>query len=245
MSTASPTMTLAQYEEAAHAYLESLTIEHFMESQDQGTQRKITLESLDLVTARRPEVKVFNDILIQYQHGRPPRLCQVVPDNFVVLHEGDLTLGTRLALNLPYHDGVHPFWCLEYVSKSNRRKDYEINLHRYERELRVPYYLLFEPEIQEMNLFRRGARKYVSVSANSRGRFEIPELSLEVAIHERWVRFWYEGELIPLPGDLLRSLEATQIELENERRLLLEERQRTQALEAELAALRAQMKPKP
>jgi hypothetical protein len=40
------------YAEYAHDYLRSLPPEHFMEATSQGTQRKITLESLDLVHAR-------------------------------------------------------------------------------------------------------------------------------------------------------------------------------------------------
>jgi Uma2 family endonuclease len=35
---------------------------------------------------------------------------------------------------------VKPFWMLEYVSKSNKRKDYKDNLVHYEQALKVPYY---------------------------------------------------------------------------------------------------------
>ena len=37
------------YERLANEYCRSLPLEHFIESTDQATQRKITLESLDLV----------------------------------------------------------------------------------------------------------------------------------------------------------------------------------------------------
>jgi len=50
------------YEDFAREYLRSLPLEHFMEATAQATQRKITLESLDLVQARRPEVRVFNEL---------------------------------------------------------------------------------------------------------------------------------------------------------------------------------------
>ena len=63
MSTNKPRSLLRiEYEEAAEAYLRSLPLEHFMEATAQATQRKITLESLDLVQARRPEVRVFNEL---------------------------------------------------------------------------------------------------------------------------------------------------------------------------------------
>ena len=50
MSTDKPRSLLRlDYADAAEAYLRSLPPEHFMEATPQATQRKITLESLDLV----------------------------------------------------------------------------------------------------------------------------------------------------------------------------------------------------
>lgn len=46
------------YYEDAQAYLRSLPEEHFMEAIGQSTQRKINVESLDLVTVQRPDVHV-------------------------------------------------------------------------------------------------------------------------------------------------------------------------------------------
>ena len=48
-------------------------------------QRKITLESLDLVHARRPDVQIFNELLVQYPRRGQRKLGQVVPDNMVVV----------------------------------------------------------------------------------------------------------------------------------------------------------------
>ena len=73
-----------EYAEAAQAYLRSLPSEHFMEATAQATQRKITLESLDLVHARRPEVQVFNELLVQYPRPRTRQPGQIVPDNMVI-----------------------------------------------------------------------------------------------------------------------------------------------------------------
>src|SRR5438552_17951682 len=77
----------SRYAQAARKYLRSLPLEHFMEATSQATQRKITLESLDLVKARRSEVWVFNELLVQYSRGRGKKLGQVVPDNMVVLSD--------------------------------------------------------------------------------------------------------------------------------------------------------------
>src|SRR5438067_303277 len=100
-----------------------------MEATDQATQRKITLESLDLVHARRPEVQVFNELLIQYLVKGRRKPGQVVPDNMVVVTPEKI--GTVGSYNTPLEPAL-PFWVLEYVSKSNARKDYEDSSHQYE-----------------------------------------------------------------------------------------------------------------
>src|SRR5438874_434765 len=109
-----------RYYEAAQEYLRKLPPEHFMEATPQATQRKITLESLDLVQARRPEVQVFNELLVQYPLPRRKRPGQVVPDNMIVIH--DKPIKADGSYDVPLQPAP-PFCMLEYVSKSNRRKD--------------------------------------------------------------------------------------------------------------------------
>src|SRR5207237_4889465 len=91
--------------------------------------------------------------------------------------------------------------------------DYEDNFQKYERELKVPYYLVFYPEDQELTLYRHNKRKYVTVKPNAHGRYPIPELDLELGLLDGWVRFWYQGELLPLPADLQRDLDLTRRQL--------------------------------
>jgi hypothetical protein len=116
---------------------------------------------------------------------------------------------------------------LEYVSKYSERKDYEENHKRYERELKVPYYLVFYPDNEELTVFRLTGRKYATVKPNAAGRLPIPELDLEVGLLDGWVRFWFRSELLPLPGDLLKERDA--------------ERTARLAAEAELARLREEL----
>jgi Uma2 family endonuclease len=219
------------YEKAAQEYLRSLPLEHFMEATPHATQRKITLESLDLVAARRPDFHLFNELLVQYpiRGQRKPR--QVVPDNMVVLYEGELS--PEGSYDLPLQP-AKPFWVLEYVSKSSKRKDYQDNRQHYEKRLKVPYYLPFDPETQVLTLFHHNGRQYVRVEPNQHGRLALPELDLEVGLLDGWVRFWYQGELLPLPADLQRQFTETQ-------RQLAAEQQARQAAETELARLRAEI----
>lgn len=247
MATTKPRIFSSQdYERYAQEYLRRLRPEHFMESFGQSTQRKITVESLDLVQARRPEVQVFSEMLVQYPHGREPKLHQVVPDNMVVLH--DIAISVEGSYVLPSQPAA-PFWVLEYVSKNSKRKDYDENLYKYEIELKVPYYLIFHPDEQELILCRHTKRKYVSVKPNKHGRLALSELEMEMGLLGGWCRFWYRGELLPLPGDLLhevekrdRLIDQEKQRTEQEKQRADREKQRADAAERELELLRAKLK---
>jgi hypothetical protein len=66
-------------------------------------------------------------------------------------------------------------------------------------------------------------RRYISVKPNENDGLEIPGLDLEVTLLDGWVRYWFRGELMPLPADLQRDLDETR------QRLEVSERQREQA----------------
>jgi Uma2 family endonuclease len=213
---------------AATVHLQMLRTEcpeHFMEATPQGKQREITMASLALVHERRPEVQYFNELLVQYRRKGENKIRQVVPDNMVVVHAEPIEADTSFDLPL---QPARPLWTLEYVSKGSLRKDYEDSFRKYERDLRVPYYLTFYPDNDELTLYRLGSRKrYVSVKPNDDGRHPIPELELEVALCGGWVRFWFRGELLPLPGALLRERDELQ--------------QRLTTVEQQLADMRAEL----
>ena len=245
-------------------YQRSLPPEHYMEAYAQGKQREITLESFALVHAARPDVQCFNEILVQYPRPRQKRPGQVVPDNFVVIHPEPVVVRGNFSTHV---QTARLHLVLEYVSKQSERKDYDDNFKRYERGLKVPYYLLFYPDNDELTVFRLGRERYASVAPNAAGRLPIPELELEVALLDGWARFWFRGKLLPLPGDLQRELnderqaraeaeqaraEAEQARLEaqeattaeRQARLAAEQRAESEylarlALEAELARLRS------
>ena len=211
------------YEQAAREYCESLPLEHFMQSTFQTTQCKITLESFDLICAVRPEIHIFSELLVQY--GPISNLLRVVPDNMVIIYEGEID--ATGSYNMHNDEKSKPFLMIEYVSESNKRKDYVDNMQRYERDLHVPYYLLFEPENQVLSLFKMNARKkYVAVKASAEERFAIPELELEVGILDSWVRYWFRGELQALPVELSEELETTKAALKASDKLLVQSERR-------------------
>jgi hypothetical protein len=214
-----------RYEKAAQEYFR----EHMdgpapPETATQGTQRHITLASLDLLTAARSDVHVFNELLVRF-----PRAGEVVPDNMVVVHDGPLEVDDVYDITA---QPTRPFWMLDYISDNYPRKSYHKNFDKYERLLKVRYCLTFKTEFRELALYRHNGREYIRVEANDNGRFAIPELELEVALREGWVRFWRRGDLLLLPAEMQQQIDET-------RRQLVEERARLAAAQ-ELERLRAE-----
>jgi Putative restriction endonuclease len=240
------TLLRLRYYEAAQEYLRSLPPEHFMESTPQATQRKITLVSLDVVRTRRSDVHVFNELLVQYPLPRGKKLGQVVPDNMVVIYAGPID--AEGSYDVPLQP-ARPFWMLEYVSKSNRRKDYDDNMRRYAQELKVPYYLLFEPDKDLMRLYHHARGRYAEVKPNAEGRCAIPDLEIEVALLDGWVRFWHQGELLPLTADLVREVKEmrrafrkSQRQLAEAKEELADAKRQIEELEQELVRAKARGK---
>jgi Uma2 family endonuclease len=214
------------YEAAAQDYLRNLPPEHFMEATSQSRQREITLESLALVRARRLDFHVFNELLVQYERPGERKPGQVVPDNMVVL--SDEPIRALSSYNVPL-EPARPFWVLEYVSNSNKRKDYDENFDKYEKELKVPYYLIFYPDNQELSLYHLKGKRYDSVRPNASGRYAVREVEIEVALEGGWVRFWYRGYLLSLPAELQQALDAEKARADAEKRRADAEKRRADA----------------
>ncbi len=233
MSAGPSRIDLEEYLDAqAEKYLRSLPPEHFKEATAQATQRKITVCSLELVHGRRPDIQTFNELLVMYPFGVRQGTKKVVPDNMVVVHPDPVEAAGHFSLQV---QPAKPFWVLEYVSKGSERKDYVRNMRKYERHLRVPYYLIFYPDNQELTLFRHTGTRYDSVPPDEDGLHAIPELEMAVSLVEGWARFWFRGEMLPLPADLQRDLDETRRQLAQSRRETRREKRRADEAERQLA----------
>jgi Uma2 family endonuclease len=212
MSTVPTTpWTLADYDRAAAEYLRNLPPEHFMEGVAQAKQREITLASFALLRPHRPDLHHFNELLIQYFHKG--QLRQVVPDNMAVVSEKPCQAVTSFNLEL---EPAKPFLVMEWVSASakNRRKDYKDSRRKYERELKVPYCVTFDPERQDLQVLHHNGKSYEPVQPDEHGRYPIPELELEIGILDGWVRFWFRGQLLELPEALQGQVDELRTQLQ-------------------------------
>ncbi len=120
-------------------------------------------------------------------------------------------------------------------------------LYFYEHILKVPNYIIFDPEDARLEVRRLQNDQYTLVSPNAQKRYWIPEIGLflgswygtRLATTTHWLRWWDEAENL-LPWSFEKAEEERQ-RAEQERQRADQERLRADAAEQELAQLRAQL----
>jgi Uma2 family endonuclease len=219
--------TREDYERAAQEYYLTLPLEHFMEATPQFSQRLILADALGWIHRHRPQLHFFGELcVLQFVEGQ---LVRVVPDLMVVL--GDLEDQKRGSyapeLELPV------FWALEIVSPSNRG-EYTEKRELYEQKLKVPYYLIYDPEAAPLQLclYRHDGTEYQIVRPNEHGRYPIQEIDLEIGLIDGWARLWFEGELVKTADEREEAFERQGEEnREQQRQLTEKDDQLTEATE--------------
>lgn len=112
----------------------------------------------------------------------------------------------------PYKEGEIPLIVMEFLSE-NDNGEYSINPHYpygkwyfYEHILKVPIYVIFEPDLGRLELYRLISGKYERQLPNEDKRYEILELELCLGIWEGtksgrtgyWLRWWdHQGNMLP------------------------------------------------
>jgi hypothetical protein len=225
------------YEEAARAYYRSLPVEDTIDPARQGHSRKITLASFSLIREMRRDVQCFNELMIEYPTSATDITGRVVPNHFVVIHSEPIKAYATYDIS---RQPTRPVLAIEYVTEY-RRKEFEENAGTFERDLCIPYYLRVYPHDAKLTLFHLVDGRYCPVESNKAGRYAIPELELEAGLLEGWVRYWFRGEFVPLPGDLLRQVTAARSELAAAKTELTAERKAREAVKAELTQMREEL----
>jgi Uma2 family endonuclease len=227
------------YQRDAEELLRSLPLEHFMQSTWQSKQYFLAVQSFEYIHCFHPEIQCFSELLIQYPipGGDPRKPGQVVPDVWVLIHHEPIK--PKLSYMVPLQP-VLPTLVMEWTCKTNTRKDYADHRRRYERDLKVPYYLLFHPEDVVVEMHELVDGNYRRMEPDSNGRYRLPLLEVELGLVDKYIRFWHRGELAKLGVELYEELNERKLRREaiDRERIAIE---KCEALEAELAALRAQL----
>jgi len=192
-------------------------------------------EALEDFFAPRPDVYIASDLFLYYREG-DPGACKA-PDVMVVT---GVAKRWRRTFKTWVENAV-PCVVVEITSEKTWQEDLGEKRDLYER-LGVREYFVFDPEARYLEPplqgFRRKGKRYVALAPAADGSLPSRELGLRLRAERSMVRLWVArtGELILTRTE---SKEQERAEKERERQRAEQEKQRADALEAELARLKA------
>jgi Uma2 family endonuclease len=218
-----------------------------MESERHREQMNLLIDSLRHALREREDVYVGGNMAVYFSETQIRKNDFRAPDVFVVL---DTERRERKRWVVWEENGRTPDVVIELLSPSTEDVDRGTKKSIYERLLRVPCYVLFDPfsarlEVLRLDLARR---RYVPVAPDARGWVPCEPLGLSLGvvpsswhgIEAPWLRWIDEhGEVLPSTDERAEN-EARRAE--NEARRAENEARRADQAEAELAKLREELR---
>ncbi|MEN9232108.1 MAG: Uma2 family endonuclease [Thermostichus sp. DG02_5_bins_236] len=201
-----------------------------LDNEDQGRQYPLLRDPLLLHWAERQDFFVACNMGLYYALPRQV----IVPDLFLVLGVPRWRDGSARKSYVVWDEGnIFPILVLEIIcNDQGEEKPGQVKFQLYERRLRIPYYVTFELETDELNAYQLQGGHYEQLPTSGPEEQALIRLAdLDLCIgrwwgsyegRERfWVR-WYDGagQLLPTGAELERQraeLERQRAELERQR----------------------------
>lgn len=213
-----------------------------LESNHHRDAMNALIESLRLHWRDLPDGYVGGNMALYFSLRQIEHNDFVGPDVFVVLGASRRERKSWVV----WQEGLVPDVVIELLSAGTERRDRGDKMRIYERQMRVPFYVLFHPFDARFDVFELRDLAYQPRVADESGRVAVPPLGLELGVvwsvveGERlpWLR-WFtpEGVMLPTPIELAHIAERRADEAEAE---AAAERDRAEQAEARAAAAEAQ-----
>jgi hypothetical protein len=181
-----------------------------------------------------------------YKKKNPLEGCKA-PDWFYVPNVPGTLGGVLRKSYVMWQELVPPLLVVEYVSGDGREERDQTpergKFWVYERGIKAAYYAIHDPFRCTLEVFELVRGRYKSMKPDSKARFRIPAMKLDLGIWEgfyyqiktNWLRGWdWDGILIPTSEELA---EQGRQRAEQERQRAEQEHQRAEALAARLREL--------
>jgi Uma2 family endonuclease len=200
-----------------------------METEFHGAQNEVLLSSLFDAWAERRDFYVASNMFVYFSQLQIKSNDFRGPDVFVVL---DVEAKPRKSWVAWSEGGRLPDVVIEVTSMSTAHVDRGEKMRIYSQVWHTGAYFIFDPDTEQLEGYRldNTGRRYVALEPDERGDYDVAAMGLKLGLRQTQYRFqqrrfvrWIAPDGKPLP------LAAERVEAE---------RQRADALEAELRALR-------
>lgn len=201
-------------------------------------------EPLELIGYIKPDMLIASNLgICATVNGE---LVIKAPDWFYVPRVQPLTQRSERKSYTPHLEGDNPSLVMEFLSETEGG-EYSVKRSYppgkwffYEQVLKVPTYVIFEPDTGLLEVYRLQEQRYDLELPDSEGRHWFPEMGLFLGVWRGekegrtgyWLRWWDEGENLLLWG--VERLEQERQRAEQERQRAEQERQRAEKLAAYL-----------
>lgn len=239
------------------------TDDEIVENGYEQYQNAILTSSIEpILNDLHPDGQYFigQDVGIYFKYTDPPlRGCKApdwcyIPDVPPVAPDGQ----GRRSFVMWREPKVVPYLIIEQVSRDgseeNDRTPETGKFWVYEQVIRPQIYVIYDGFRGDLECYTRLAGEFVRLEANSRGRYELPRLKIELGFwrgrahntDRAWLRFFdRSGALLPTAKEIAererQRADGERDRAESERRRADEERQARETSEAELARLKAKL----
>ena len=191
MSTAlASQLTFEDYEREARDCIKNLPAGYPVSHPKQAKQREITNAAFALMRVVHKDFHYFSRLRVNYSRG--DELRRIAPDNIISFGFASHTSGGNCAIGGNRCSLLAAFTYDCFSPPEESRQDFCV----FEKELAVPYYVLFYPLHQSLRLYIHNGKNYDLASPNKKLKYEIPELNIELALHNGWLRIWFNNELL-------------------------------------------------
>jgi Uma2 family endonuclease len=185
-------------------------------------QSSLLSETLEpMLRKRNPEGDYFigQDCGIYWEKTAPPASGCKAPDWYLVLDVPRMLDGQMRRSYVLWQEMVSPLMILEYASDEGGEERDATPMRGkfwvYERRIRPPYYGIFLPDLNAIEMYHLVEDHFERMPANGPGRYPIPSLGVELGIwHGKyadydisWMRWWDRQ------GNLLRTGEEQSVRL--------------------------------
>ncbi|BAU11874.1 hypothetical protein LEP3755_23770 [Leptolyngbya sp. NIES-3755] len=165
-------------------------------------QIDLLIRLLEFWWSDRQDFYISGNLTVYYNEQQLRKRDFRGPDVFVVL---GAEKRDRRSWATWEEGGKYPNVVIELLSNSTATVDRGKKKDLYQDVWRVPEYYWFHPETMEFAGFRLIGGTYAEIEPTEDGRLPSEQLGLELGIHDRQLRWFTAGDLIPFPEEVERQ----------------------------------------
>ena len=150
--------------------------------------RDLIIFMIDWLQQAFPKAYVSGNICLYYEEGNPKKM--ISPDTLLCRSQAP----QRKRVYKAWEDNAQLDLVFEFSSWSTKREDHNKKKQIYQDILKVPYYVIYDPQAIYLNVFELQEEGYRQLEAETTGRCRLEKLGLQIGVGPNATLALYQGE---------------------------------------------------